>query len=79
MVISACLANQTAADAVFDGRTNGGALHYCLIKSAREKGITYAEWVIRAKVMLIKFGFDQMPCPLLTARLSYKMRKIFEG
>ena len=75
LVISACLANQTAADAVFDGRTNG-ALHYCLIKSA-EKGITYAEWVLRAKAMLIKFGFDQRPT--IDGPVELQNRKIFEG
>jgi hypothetical protein len=75
LVISACLSNQTAADAVFDGRANG-ALHYCLIKTLK-KGITYRQWFEATKRLLFALGFSQVPT--LDGPEELKDRLVFEG
>ena len=75
LVLSACLDNETAADAVFDGRANG-AFHYCLIKTLK-KGITYRQWFEATKRLLIALGFNQTPT--LDGPEELKDRIVFEG
>ena len=75
LTISACLDNQTAADAVFNGRANG-ALHYCLIKTMK-RGITYRQWIDATVKMLADLKFSQIAS--LDGPEELKDRLIFEG
>jgi len=56
IAMSACLDNETAADAYF--KHPNGAYHYCLIMTA-EVGITYLEWHQRTLLMLKQLRFNQ--------------------
>lgn len=59
LVFSSSLSSQTSADAQFTGGPNG-AWHFVLEKTL-EPGITYLQWFNRAKDLLKKLGFSQIP------------------
>ena len=75
LVFSSSLSSQTSSDSFFPGGANG-AWHYALLKTI-ERGITYLQWFERAKAMLVKLGFDQIP--VIEGPEALQNRLIFEG
>ena len=75
LVFSSSLSNQTSADAVFTDGANG-AWHFCLVKTL-EKGITYQVWFDRAKALLARLGFTQIP--VIEGPEHLRNRLVFEG
>lgn len=75
LVFSSSLSSQYSSDAQF---TSGafGAWHYALINTL-ERGITYLEWFNRAKALLAKAGFTQIP--VIEGPMSLQNRLVFEG
>lgn len=75
IAMSACMENQTAADAYIDGGYCGAFTYYAL-KSLR-KGMTYIEWYQTIRHYLPGNGYDQAP----TIEGPYELlnRKVFEG
>jgi len=59
LVFSSAMSNQTAADAQFPGGANG-AWHYALEQTLAE-GLTYKQWFERAKALVKRMGFSQIP------------------
>lgn len=74
IAMSACLENETAADAMFEHPN--GAYHYA-IKKALERGITYLQWHQKTFSLLKKMGFDQT-CTI-DGPLEKVNRLCFEG
>lgn len=75
LVFSSSLAAQTSADAQFLTGANG-AWHFALIHTI-EKGLTYLQWFEKAKALLAKLGFDQIP--VIEGPIELQNRLIFEG
>lgn len=59
LVISACAENQTASDAMFNGKPNGAFTFYAM--KTLEKGITYRQWMERIWEYLPSDRFPQIP------------------
>ena len=59
LVISACAENQTASDAMFNGKPNGAFTFYAM--RTLEKGITYRQWMERIWEYLPSDRFEQIP------------------
>ncbi len=75
LVFSSSLATQTSADAQFITGANG-AWHYALIATI-EVGLTYLQWFEKAKALLIRLGFTQIP--VIEGPMELQNRLIFEG
>ena len=59
LVISACAENQTASDAMFNGKPNGAFTFYAM--KTLERGITYRQWMERIWAYLPSDRFEQIP------------------
>jgi len=59
LVISACAENQTASDAMFNGKPNGAFTFYAM--RTLERGITYRQWMERIWEYLPSDRFEQIP------------------
>lgn len=75
LVFSSSLSSQYSSDAQFPTGAYG-AWHYALTNTL-EKGITYLEWFARAKALLAKLGFKQIP--VIEGPIALQNRLVFEG